>query len=181
MLNPTSRSTGKPGPRLLKLFKVRRKRPAPIRSSRESDTWATTRVFLSPPCPPPTTAPAWSFKVREMSGRVVLSAGTKPKKSPVETVTISVKRRMRGSGAAEMLRPPESDGRYTAISALSAPNANARPASAGPSCCARHMPIEKYGDPIVCLRFHRRRTGGSAGTASPRPPPAEWSSCIGAV
>src|SRR2546429_3129699 len=45
MLKPTSRSAGNPGPRLLRFFKLRRKRPAPMSSNSDSATWATTSVL----------------------------------------------------------------------------------------------------------------------------------------
>ena len=46
------------------------KSPAAISSSRESDTCATTSALRNPTLAPPTTAPAWSFKVPASCGRV---------------------------------------------------------------------------------------------------------------
>src|ERR1035441_3047650 len=75
-------------------------RPAPINSSRDTVTWATTRDLRSRACPVPVTDPAWLLSVGATSGLVAFNAGTSPNSSPVMSATAKLNSRMRPSGVA---------------------------------------------------------------------------------
>ena len=103
--NASSRSGLKPGSSARRFIRLRVKRPAPISSSSESATCATTSPLRSRKCPaPPTTAVASLLSAGARSARLARIAGTSPKPTPVSTASPSVKSPTRRSGAADSVR-----------------------------------------------------------------------------
>ena len=130
------------------------KSPAPISSSSDSATWATTRPLRRRKCPlPPTTDAASLLSAGARSAWLARSAGTRPKPTPVSTESPSVKSPTRQSGAAESVRAASWKG-SARISASPTQYASCRP--------TRPPASESVTLSTSCRRTRRMRLAPSA-------------------
>ncbi len=148
---------------VFRFCRLRTKRPAPKRSRKLSATCSVTRPLRRKSEPPaPAIDPTVSFSVVHGSGRLARSAGSRPKTTPVTSVSPNVNARMRASGSGRIRSGCPSEG-TSAISARVSTNASARPAAPpandnarlSTSSCFTRRPREAPSESRTAISFCR--------------------------